>query len=204
MGPELAELVKQQRDVMLLQEVCTSEQLKHTLEDYSYLYTKKLWVEYQLLSFPHRKSKEMPVTSEQQAVSLALFTFSQPIIRVTRATAAFPKAMALQLIRAIEKSDLSKNWDPCSELLLWVLFIAALLSQGEVKWSWIVARIADTTRHLQIDTAEQLRELLDGFYYFPEYFETVLQDVWSEVQVANNQNLLRDGPFQSFAALPHR
>ena len=190
---------------MLLQELCTSQHLDHTREDYTYVYTKKVWIEFQLLSYPHVQSEEEePVTPAQEAVCLALYTFSQPIVFVTRASAAFPQAMARQLITTVKKADFSNLWGPCLELRLWVLFITAFLSQGEVHWIWLVAQISDLIDHLHIHTVEDMEEILMGFYYFPEYFGAALKNMWKDVSEVNIKEPSFDVSPQSLGQLPYR
>ncbi|EAW07118.1 uncharacterized protein ACLA_018220 [Aspergillus clavatus NRRL 1] len=71
--------------------------------------------------------------------------------------------------------------DEAPELLLWVLFIGGMASQGYKCHPWFVARLTDMARRLAVEGWEKARVLVGGFFYTDQPGERGAEDLWNEV-----------------------
>lgn len=183
MGLDLLEIIGNQREVMLWKQLFSLGKADPSPEEITYVYTKQMAVEYELLTMPFH-AHDPPLRSSEQALRLALFTFTRPIILVARSSAAFPRAMALQIKSHLLLTDLANLWGTNSDVLLWILFVVAHVSLGQPEFDWCMVYIHQIVRALGLNTRDDLEQLLLGFYYFPEYFGETLQAIWTAVEVS--------------------
>ena len=181
LGPEMLHLISEQRKYVLFKELCILDHLRPTYEDVQFIYTTQTLVEYQLLSLPFDNIGH-PLTPAQESVRLALFVFAQPIITLTKPSSAFTRSMARQLKESLLCTEMPSLWSPNFDLLLWVLFIAAHISDGQEEWTWVVTHISKLVRLLRLQALNQVEEILLGFYYPQDAFGRTLIAIWRDAQ----------------------
>ena len=73
-------------------------------------------------------------------------------------------------------------WSPHPELLMWVLFVGAHISFGQVEWQWFISYLACGAQLLDLETSAELRKILLRHFYMDRIYEVSLASVWEEVQ----------------------
>lgn len=181
-GPQLLHLISEQRKCIAFKELCTLGVLNPPYDDIQYIYSLQVANDYELLMIPFNQECG-EISPVQEALRLVLYIFAQPIIAVASPKAAFSRSMVRQLQAALECSECSTLWQRNFDLLLWVLFIGAHISYGEKEWDWFLAHIAMITRVLGIRSANEVKGVLSGFYYFPKLFDGTMEIVWKDTSV---------------------
>lgn len=181
LGPRLLQLIAAQLRFVLFRQRCALEQIEPTLGDLQYIYSSNMEVEYQLLDMPFALGS-IDITAKQNAVRLALYIHTQPIISVAKSSAAFSRRMTLQLKEALEQSELSKLWSPNCDLLLWVLFVCAHICYEQAEWPWLIEYIAKVAIMMGLETLDALQAVLEEFSYCPRTFGETLERIWKELR----------------------
>ena len=191
LGPELLHPISEQRKYIVFKELCLAGDLIPTYEDCQYFYSAQTLAEYQLLSLPFDNA-EHPLTPAQESVRLALFIFARPFIALIKPS-AFTRTMFRKLRASLQRSEISSLWAPNYELLLWVLFIAAHISNSQDEWTWVIVHISELVKLLRLHTVSQIEEILVGFFYPEDCLGRTLIDVWRAAQ----QRIQRYETFES-------
>ena len=125
-------------------------------------FTLRTNIEYELLALPFMADG---ITPEQDVVRLALYLSCKPTLISSPLTATLTDSMATQIYNSLRKSSGSSGWSSCPMLLLWALSIAASICLEANQRSWITREIAVLTKSLNLETQEEMEEILTGFFY---------------------------------------
>jgi hypothetical protein len=169
MGPKLCQVVENLRNTQA-DMIRTSSR-----SDVRASFTLRTKIEYELLALPFTADA---ITPEQDVVRLALYLSCKPTLISTPLTATLSDSMATQIYNALWKSSGSSSWSSCPSLLLWALSVAASICFEENQRSWIMREIAVLTKYLNLETQEEMEEILTGFFYVLEHFGDSLRTVW--------------------------
>lgn len=120
----------------------------------------------------------------QEAVRLAIILYSSAHYNVVQPSSSVARALITDLKEALEQSDLRNLWTDASNILLWVLFLGAHMSSGQVERSWFIAAMSKV-RSLKMKNDKgwfAARRILIGCYYSDRVFMESLKKVWKEVE----------------------
>ena len=118
----------------------------------------------------------------QEPCRLALLTYYHSNHLVSQPSSATFRLFTVQLKAALEGSDLSSFWVPYPELLMWVLFVGAHISVGQVEWQWFISYLARGAQLLDIGTLAGLRKMLLRYFYIDRVYGSSLISAWEEMQ----------------------
>jgi hypothetical protein len=131
-------------------------------------------VDYHLLSLPF----QIRLTPLQESVRISLFIFYYlTLLRFA------PAVMSEMLQASLQKTDLPSFWSPYSSLLLWVIFVGVHVSRTKKERPWFVFYLARGVKLLEIQTLDQLRDVLSRFFYLDRLFGKSLTKIWEEVSL---------------------
>lgn len=181
-GPDLADIIPNQRHAIIYKQLCDAEMVLPDTEDVEFIYKLQVSIDFELLNIPYEVKTEL--TPLQDAIRLALYSITQPILCIITPSFAFSQAMAKQLIAAIDKCSTADLYAShgMSELFFWVLFVAAYVSRDQEEWPTLIAYIATTIEVLGIESAEQMEHLLYGFVYMRQFCGETLDTVWRDIE----------------------
>lgn len=77
-------------------------------------------------------------------------------------------------------NDRHSPWGRCQDIFVWVMFIGAHSSRDHPERSFFVAEFVKGVRYLGLESCENVRELLFGFFYTDYAFWESLREVWKE------------------------
>ena len=138
----------------------------------------QMQVDYRLLCLPFEGQNDSTLSPIQNIVRLSLFVFAQPIVNIVKSSSAFNRSMTLQIRASLEQIDLCSLEGTSPDLLTWVLFILGHISRGQPEYGWAASHLARLLRKMQLESIDDLRDVLSEFYYFDNSFEETLKDVW--------------------------
>lgn len=182
LGSKLLHLISEQRSYIRFMELCVLDLVRPTYEEMRVAYATQFSIEYQLLSLPFEET-DKPLTPLQETVRLALYVSAQPIVHVSKPSAAVFRAIAAQLKESVERVDMLALCNNNRELLLWVLFVIAHISKGEEEWIWCVTRISQVVESLGLSTVKQIEDALRGFYHLGESFSATIEEARASIDV---------------------
>jgi hypothetical protein len=78
------------------------------------------------------------------------------------------------------------------DLLFWILFIGGMASQGYKCHPWLVSRLTDMARRLNLVEWKEARETLGGFFYTDQPGERGAENLWNEVLLMESCKYLYD------------
>ena len=186
LGLDILGLVAKRRSYTLFREISSDEPTFPTPEELQYFTLTEMLVDYRVLSMlseskPPSKGQLTPV---QESVCLAFLMFGH-ISSTTFQPASWwswMRSMNEQLRDALERSSLSSFWGKNSGLLLWVLFIGAQTCNGPPERPWFVAQLARVIASLDLKSREEMRALLNTFFFVELYFGKSLDGLWEETR----------------------
>ncbi|KAJ5381703.1 uncharacterized protein N7496_004131 [Penicillium cataractarum] len=126
--------------------------------------------------------------NEPLRLSLMIYLYTRvsklqdlPILRYMVET--FKQSLEIRLAEISSSSSSSSTLDATApDLLLWLLFIGGMASQGDSSHAWFVSHLAHVVRSLALeDWATQVRPLLGEFFYTDRPGQMDAEDLWSEV-----------------------
>ena len=177
-GSELLELVARQRARHML--VHGDQHLEGCGSDYAITQAmayEGISIDYKLLARGYG-SFALRMTPIQRVIRLCIYLVTQPMIAQIGPMSSLGRAVATQLHEAIDDSDRSGLWQSHSEILLWVLFVAAFYTESGSRWDWLVQQIQMLFEVLQIDSYEVLQELVRRYTLVGDLFDKTLTRVW--------------------------
>lgn len=80
--------------------------------------------------------------------------------------------------RVLATSTILQNDAP--DLLVWILFLGGLLSQGRKGHEWWVYKLADAARRISITQWDSLLVVLEGFCFIYRKTDKPARDLWNE------------------------
>ena len=151
--------------------------MSQELEDSQYFFALQQAIDFEILSIPFEDS-DNKATPTQEAVCLSLFLSPPSPVPICKAR----DAIVSHLRNALSKTDLSGSWSPCTELLVWVLFAGVQVSDSSNDDRiWFMQHLARCVLQLGLETAEELGQVLEGFFYLNSFSNEILLEVWDHV-----------------------
>lgn len=80
----------------------------------------------------------------------------------------------------LDLNNISSPWASCPDIFVWVMFIGAHSSLDHPERPFFVTEFMKGLRVLGLETCEEARELLLGFFYTDYAFWESLTQVWKE------------------------
>lgn len=77
-------------------------------------------------------------------------------------------------------NDRNSPWASCPDIFAWVMFIGAHSSLDHPERSFFVAQFMKGLKFLGLESCEEARELLLGFFYTDYAFWESLREIWRE------------------------
>ena len=187
LGLDFLELVANRRSYTLFREMSSGDAAWPTPEELEYFTLTEMFVDYRVLLMlsEGNPSSENQLTPIQESVCLAFLMFGH-ISSTTFQPASWwswMRSMTEQLRNALVRSNLSTFWDRNSKLLLWVLFIGARASHGQLARPWFIAQVTRVIAFLVLKSRAETKALLNRFFYVELYFGKHLDVLWEEVHV---------------------
>jgi hypothetical protein len=110
---------------------------------------------------------------------------------IRRRFGAYP-VMVLIYIRKVKSllENHQSDWEAFAPLKIWTLVMAILEAEASPDKDWLVRELTETLKALHLTTYEGLKDLLEGFYWFPKVHEERFQIMWDTI----TQFLLQETP----------
>lgn len=132
----------------------------------------QLWWEHDILAYRLMEK----LSPWQEAVCIAVYATSQPIVRKLRFPHEFSKAIMRQLLTNLEvvRDDLIH-----CDLRLWLLLVAAYLSCGSESWTLIADDFSCLCSYLGLYSISEVETVLNEFHYLLPGCRDILQALWT-------------------------
>jgi hypothetical protein len=183
LDPRLYESIRQLREAMLFREFCAVMdpslgplQLRHFMYE-------SIESRHRLLKLPFLEPycRGDVIEHRSESCRLALL-FSGIVQRYLDPSSIIYQSLACQIASALERSDLSSLWGSAVDLLAWVLFISAHLSQGTEAELFFHVYLARCGQRLGWKEWADCRSLLINFFYTDRLHKRSFQSIWAEVR----------------------
>lgn len=154
-------------------------------------------LQHALLSFPFVHPHSYPsITNKNldEPLRLALLTFIHAQLAIHPPSSALMRSLTSQLKGSFELTpELHTLWSSshatdtqapnthATELLIWIFFLGAHISAGQVEREWFVRLIAQSARVIGVKTWEGMKEVVASFFYVERVFEGSWLGIWGEV-----------------------
>lgn len=161
----------------------SQELLSEETEDY--FNTEVLHVEYSLHKDRYTETGELKGDDTiEGCVRLACLLFHNTTIWgfYPQMAAVFPKPI-VALRNALESTILAGSYVLCRDLLIWLLFIGACSTPKYfAERSYFVTELASAVSLHGLQSWQELRALLLGFFYVDRSYMIPCQELWDEIQ----------------------
>ena len=177
-GPRLLHHINRHCNYTTFHRLSAAGYLTPTDDDLRLIYMKRMSVEHQLLTLPF----ETGLGPFQNAIRLAVFTSSQPIILIAKVPCAFTRSMATQIRGFMEYSDRDRFLLQEPKLYLWVTFIGAMVSLRD--WenlNFFGLEFERAARVLKLTYFKQVERILERFLYNPLHLRSRLYYLWNKI-----------------------
>lgn len=104
---------------------------------------------------------------------------------------AMIRSLVGRLQTYLERLDLSKLWLSNAEILLWLLFVGAAGSQGEVEQPWFITSLADGALRFELYSWDEARAKVRKFLYVERMLDASWRKIWTSVEQSSS---LRSSP----------
>lgn len=179
LGPKLWAILTELHGVVVFRIQRERAEISPSESKIQSFYAKNMALEQRLLSMPFDDETLSP---EQNAIRLCIYYVSRPNVTLTNPHFPFASSIAQQLKESLYHSNLAEMWEPCPDLLMWVLVIAAHVSYDQEEWPWIVEQAAIVIKATDISSQEELEEAMCGFLMPARPIWGLLQTLWTDVQ----------------------
>lgn len=180
---EIIEAYLETRELILFREFCAKTDPDLTAADERYFGYKLCKVHYILLSFPFHKRGTEDGNSKQEACRIALIIFLHTQYMRQSSSSALYRSLTQQLIDSLQKSALVSLWAPRQEFWVWILFLGAHVSQGQVERPWFTMNLAYGLRSMGLREWTAVKKRLARVFYVERTFEKSYQAIWQEVRL---------------------
>jgi len=82
----------------------------------------------------------------------------------------------------LECLNLQKLWLSNPEILLWILFVGAAGSQGQVERPWFITLLVSGSNKLRLHSWDDARAMLKRFLYVDKMLDPVWRKIWASVE----------------------
>ncbi len=150
---------------------------------------QNLYIEYRLLCFPYDHADILTIQISnplQECIRLALLLFINTALwHGWPPSSAIIRSPLTALWRALESTNLQLFWRMSSDVLLWILFIGANSSLGQIERPWFVELLRQGKVALGLpDEWEGVERRLQGCLYLERVYGEAFRGIWDEVRAA--------------------
>jgi hypothetical protein len=149
-----------------------------------YISIKRVNIDHRFLSYAFDHPDDVSHSPVQEVVRLAYILYSRSYYGIVQPASVVARALVADLKAALEQSDLRGLWNDASNVLLWVLFLGAHMSAGQVERGWFVTAMCKIRSDKMRGDKSWFgaRRVLLGCYYSDRVFMESLKRVWKEVE----------------------
>ncbi|KAF2165942.1 hypothetical protein M409DRAFT_55305 [Zasmidium cellare ATCC 36951] len=185
-GPVLTDILRKLHTIDMYHNLVLRKEVLVSSEQLQALFIARLAQQRRLQRSLSPQSETDLTTRAQEVVRLCLVLVHGPPVNIALPRTPFHSSLAQQLDSALVESLVPGVWQPCPELLLWALIMAACISHEEEQWRWVLHYTASACKALQIDSLELLRAHLIKFGFVPDY-AALLNTIWNEINVIEQE-----------------
>jgi len=170
-----------------LREVILYREFFHTQEcvvpeiEVEYFRVKSHQILHRVLSIPFQSSTAL--SPQQEPCRLALLVFWYANYRIHLPDSVMLRSLTTQLKAALVQSNPQALWQPNYELFIWVTFLGAYISVGHREHPWFVIYMARVARLQGLESAQDLKAVLQSFFYIDRIYGEGLESIWGEVSI---------------------
>jgi hypothetical protein len=170
-----------------LREVILYREFFHTQEcvvpeiEVEYFSVKAHHALHRVLSIPFQSSRTL--SPQQEPCCLALLVFWYANYGVHLPDSALLRSLTTQLKAALVQSNPQALWQPNYGLFIWVMFLGAYISVGQREHPWFVMYMARVARLRGLKSAQDLKAVLQSFFYIDRIYGEGLESIWDEVSI---------------------
>ena len=172
--------------VIAFRESCLGNESEVELCEIEYFDTLWLRVQHSLVTFS--SSACFSQDSDVQKISrvaIPLFVV-QNQLGIYHRHCAVVDILLDQLMEVLNSVDLEQCWDTYIELMLWAFMFAVYTSTDPAKRGWFLFELAKGVQERMIWRWEEVRKILQGFFYVDRLYEVDFRAICEEVSVLNN------------------
>ena len=114
----------------------------------------------------------------------ALIYSSISLFPLPAITAPFSR-LARQIKRQLSKPTIQKSWNDAPDLMMWIIFMAAIASVGMIERSWYVSTLSHAVGRLHICSWDDMRARLQGFLWYGPVSDVDGKQLWTEIEQVN-------------------
>jgi hypothetical protein len=146
-----------------------------------------LYIEHRFVSFPFDREDDGSAENLIETASrLACLLFIHNVLWGHYSNASpITRSPAMALRFALGESDRGDGFGPWAQyqdIYFWVVFIGAHSTRGQPEWPFFLAEVVKVAERLGLQTLEDARALLLGFFYTDHMFLESLKVVWDEIR----------------------
>jgi hypothetical protein len=190
--PEIISCIKDLLDLVRFAERCRSipgQVFEESTSEPEFYDNRTLYVEYRLLSFPYDYENVKTIQNSnplQECIRLALLLFiNSALWHSWPPSSAIVRSPLTALHRALETTNVMFLWQLNPDVLMWILFIGANASLGQIERPWFVEMLGSGKAMFGLgnEWSEVERRLHCCFYLEPVY-GVAFQGIWDEAKGA--------------------
>ncbi len=182
LGQRLIQAVLNRRKYTLIQENCRAGYIVLPDDEFGYFCARLRTAEYDLASM--REMCQKSPVKEVARIALLVFSFGA-MMDTPMATSAYRFSFVTQLKDALMSTDMKGLLGQHVVLLTWVLFLGAHASKSRKERSWYMMHLARALNAdgMHCEDIDDLRSLLEGFFYLDRSHGTSLKECWDETSL---------------------
>lgn len=147
------------------------------VEEETFLLLRRYEIDYKLITTSNC-SHAVNVPG-QEACRVALLIFLVANYQLLPPSAGPFRTLVVQLQKALYHTDLAQLWARSSEVLMWILFLGAHVSNS-LQRSYFIALFVKIVGTLELRTWEDARRLLTGCFYLDRVYQDSFKLIWKE------------------------
>ena len=178
---DMLQILRDMRESTLFKEHVVENELGPGYIGSDIMAIKRMHILHRLLTHSATSTDQAVRKDVEEVIRLSLLIFWNANLMLHQAASAIFRSLTAQLKHALERTDLRFYWTPISDALIWVLFLGAHISLGQRQRPWFVMQIARGAQILKIREWEDVRALLQRFFYLDRVYLTSYQNIWEEV-----------------------
>lgn len=180
---EMQDTIRDMRESTPFKEYVVDNELGPSFAGSDVMAVRRMHIVHRLLTFTPQKSTVTSRTETEEAVRIALLIFWNANLMLHQPSSAIFRSLTAQLKDALEHTDTRFFWTPLSDALLWILFLGAHISLGQMQRPWFVMQIARGAQVLKLRDWSEARSLLCRFFYLDRVYLTSYQTIWDEAML---------------------
>jgi hypothetical protein len=177
----LVQAFRDLREVILYREYFHNQECILPEIEVEYFTIKAYETLHSALSIPFQFPRAM--SPQQEPCRLALLVFWHANYAIHLPDSGIFRSLTKQLKSALEQTDLQSLWQPHYRLFVWVTFLGAYISVGQREHSWFMMYLARAARQRDLRTSNDLKTMLQRFFYIDRIYHKGLEDLWDEASI---------------------